>query len=150
MLNQTEKTMKPYLWPFLLAIVYGFTALISGQAMAEPVYSLKTVEANPIPKDKHFLLWKEVALEMCSDSVRRFNLARAECLNITSKRADSCALQLAKQSPALITTTSLSKSIARPYLDCATPYYFCNGVEVKTEQEVRAKCAHPPPSQVKR
>ena len=109
-------------------------------AEAQATYSLKTVEANPIPKDEHFRLWKEVALKACSESKTRFNLGESERVAVIGQRADSCASQLTDQSPALISTTAVARDVGRTYLHCATPFYFCNGVEVKTEAEVRAKC----------
>ena len=112
----------------------------TGNVEAQATYSLKAVEANPIPKAEHFQLWKEVALKACSESKKRFNLAEAECLAVIAKRADSCASQLGNQSPALIATTAVARDVGRKYMHCATPFYFCNGVEVKTEEEVRAKC----------
>jgi hypothetical protein len=109
-------------------------------AESQATYSLKAVEANPIPKDEHFRLWKEVALKACSESKTRFNLGESECLAVIAQRADVCASQLTNQSPALISTTAVARDVGRKYLHCATPFYFCKGVEVKTEAEVRAKC----------
>jgi hypothetical protein len=120
-----------------MAILLSFA---TGNAEAQATYSLKAVEANPIPKDKLFELWKEVALKSCSESKKRFNLAESECLTVIAKRADSCASQLSNQSPALISTTAVARDIGRKFMHCATPFYFCNGVEVKTEEEVRAQC----------
>lgn len=103
-------------------------------------YSLKTVEATPIPRQVHFALWKDVALGACADARTRFNLEQAECIALITKRADMCTAKYEAQTPALITTRAESRSIGRNFLYCATPYYFCNGVEVKTETEVLAKC----------
>jgi hypothetical protein len=132
--------MKPIfsaaLWAATATLLSGITVDVKAQA----TYSLKAVEANPIPKAEHFQLWKEVALQACSDSKKRFNLAESECLAVIAKRAESCASQLSNLSPALITTTAAARDIGRKYMHCATPFYFCNGVEVKTEEEVRSKC----------
>ena len=132
--------MKRITLSILLAAVAGLFAYAPESAKAQATYSLKAVEANPIPKAEHFLLWKEVALKACSESKTRFNLAESECLNVIAKRADSCASQLSNQSPALISTTAVARDLGRKYMHCSTPFYFCNGVEVKTEEEVRAKC----------
>ena len=132
--------MKPITLSILLAAIAGLLAYAPEGAEAQATYSLKAVEANPIPKAEHFLLWKEVALKACSESKTRFNLAESECLTVIAKRADSCASQLSNQSPALISTTAVARDVGRKYMHCATPFYFCNGVEVKTEEEVRAKC----------
>lgn len=132
--------MKPSTLSVLLVAAAGLLSYANEGAQAQATYSLKAVEANPIPKTEHFLLWKEVALKACSESKTRFNLAESECMSVIAKRADSCASQLSNQSPALISTTAIARDVGRKYLHCATPFYFCNGAEVKTEEEVRAKC----------
>jgi len=132
--------MKTFALAVLLVATAGFLSYAPGGAKAQATYSLKAVEANPIPKAEHFLLWKEVALKACSESKTRFNLAESQCLTVIASRADSCASQLSNQSPELITTTAVARDVGRKYLHCATPFYFCNGVEAKTEEEVRAKC----------
>ena len=132
--------MKPFAIAALLVAATGLLSYAPVGVKAQATYSLKAVEANPIPKAEHFLLWKEVALKACSESKTRFNLAESECLTVIAKRADSCASQLSNHSPALITTTAVARDVGRKYLHCATPFYFCNGVEAKTEEEVRAKC----------
>jgi hypothetical protein len=124
----------------LCATTASLLSFAAGKAQAQATYSLKTVEANPVPKAEHFQLWKEVALKACSESKERFNLTESACLTVIAKRADSCASQLSSQSPSRISTAAVSRDIGRKYLHCATPFYFCNGVEVKTEEEARAKC----------
>lgn len=107
---------------------------------ASSSYSLKTVEENPIPRDEHFLLWREVALKSCADSRKRFNLSEVECIDVISKRADSCAARLAPSTPSTIYRNVIAREVGRRYLHCATPYYFCNGFEAKTVPEVMAHC----------
>ncbi len=132
--------MKPLSLASLFAAAAVLLSLAPVDAEAQATYSLKAVETNPIPKEEHFRLWKEVALKACSESRTRFNLGESECVAVIGRRADSCALQLSNQSPSLISTTAVARDVGRKYLHCATPFYFCNGVEVKSEAEVRAKC----------
>jgi hypothetical protein len=132
--------MKPISLFVLLATSASLLSFNIANAEAQAKYSLKTVEANPIPKVKHFQLWKEVALKACSESRTRFNLAESECLAVIAKRAESCGAQLSSQSPALISTTAVARDVGRKFMHCVTPFYYCNGVEVRTEEEARAKC----------
>jgi hypothetical protein len=132
--------MKQIPLAILLAATIGALSLTPQITPAQPTYSLKAVEANPIPRIEHFRLWKEVALKSCSESKTRFNLAESECISVISERADACVSKLSGQSPAVISTAAVARDVGRKYLHCATPFYFCNGVEVKTEQEARAKC----------
>ncbi|UXH77134.1 hypothetical protein [Roseateles amylovorans] len=132
--------MKPILPVALLAVAVGLMAVDLQDAVAQASYSLKAVESQPIPRAEHFALWKEVALKACADSQGRFNLGEAECRRVISQRGDACAVTLKDQSPAVISSTAVARDIGRKYMHCATPFYFCKGVEVKTEEEVRAKC----------
>ncbi|CAN7641122.1 hypothetical protein [Acidovorax sp. Leaf78] len=44
-----------------LVVVMALASLVAGAVAQEP-YSLKTVEARPIPRDDILQLWREVAL----------------------------------------------------------------------------------------
>jgi hypothetical protein len=126
--------------------IFYFTVLLlaagAGHAQGVPDagYSLKTVETRPLPRDEHLWLWREVALKQCADARKRFNLAPDQCLQAVAAKADACTVKLAPEIPALVGTTAAAKDVGRKYLQCATPYYFCKGVEVKTEAEVLAQC----------
>lgn len=125
-----------------LALAAGLLAAGAGHAQGAPEagYSLKTAEARPIPRNEHLHLWREVALRQCADARNRFNLSPEQCRPIVAARADACRVKLAPETPALAKTTVAVKDVGRKYLQCATPYYFCKGVEVKSEAEVLARC----------
>lgn len=116
---------------FLLAIqtVHG----------GEP-YSLKTVDKNPIPRKEFFLLWKNVALEMCEREYHYTTLSTSDCIKFVMERSDSCVKKFERQTPAIVADKTTSKRIARLYLDCAIPGVFCNGVEVKGEEQFNNHC----------
>ena len=122
--------------PVLVMALVGF----SSGTWAQAPYSLKTVEAQPIPRAEIFPLWREVALQQCADARKRFNLSRDECLQEIANRADACTVAQAPSTPAIVSSTAASKDVGRKYLQCAVPFYFCKGVEVKTEKEVREQC----------
>ncbi|MEC5218620.1 hypothetical protein RCH09_003594 [Actimicrobium sp. GrIS 1.19] len=132
--------MRPISVAILFFVIAGLLRPAHAGTDPQGRYSLKAVAAIPIPKAEHFLLWKEVALNMCSEAKTRFNLTEPECRTVISNRADNCASKLSNVSPAVISSTSDSKYVGRKYLYCATPFFFCKGVEVMSEQELRAKC----------
>jgi len=133
-----------YLKTYAILCIVGAMSLVHDNDVqaqqAKTLYSLKAVEANPIPKDEHFLLWRDVALKQCTEAKTRYNLTTEECLAVIGQRADACASKLSSSTPPVVNTTAAARDIGRKYLHCATPYYFCKGVEVKTEEEARAKC----------
>ena len=46
----------------------------------------------------------------------------------------------APSTPAMVSSMAVSKDVGRKYLHCAVPFYFCKGMEVKTEKEAREQC----------
>jgi hypothetical protein len=129
--------------PFCASLMMACNLLATAahaQGVPDGGYSLKTAETRPIPRDEHLRLWREVALKQCGDARNRFNLSPERCLPIIAARADTCSAKLAPETPALAKTTLAVKDVGRKYLQCATPYYFCKGIEVKTEAEVLARC----------
>jgi hypothetical protein len=148
MTNMTRSTLSLIALTFssLLPSSSSWAQTAAPSRPASSSYSLKTVEENPIPRDEHFLLWREVALKSCADSRKRFNLSEAECVDVISKRADSCAAKLAPSTPNTIYRNVIAREVGRRYLQCATPYYFCNDFEAKTVPEVIAHCAASKPS----
>lgn len=109
-------------------------------AHAQAPYSLKTVESNPVPRTEMLNLWREVALQQCADARKRFNLSHDDCLREVGKRADACTAAQMSSTPAIVSSMAVSKDVGRKYLHCAVPFYFCKGVEVKTEKEVLEQC----------
>lgn len=133
--------MKRIEFPALASALLACLLCLAPLALqAQPEYSLKAVEANPIPKQQHFDLWREVALQQCEDAPSRHNITRAQCASLVKERSGTCAAQQSGSAPELIRTTAVAKDVGRKYLQCVTPHYFCKGVEVRTEADARAQC----------
>lgn len=110
------------------------------QESASRSYSLATVAERPIPKDAFFALWTQQALATCADAQGRYNLSPAECEDKVKSKSPSCSTELSPNTPAHIDTVALARSLGRQYLHCVSPYYYCNGVEVKSEEDARRHC----------
>lgn len=128
--------------------LYGLIFLLAIQTVhcGEP-YSLKTVDKNPIPRKEFFLLWKGVAVGMCEQAYHYTNLSTSECIKFVMERSGDCEKRFERQTPAMVADKKTSKRIAHLYLDCAIPGAFCNGVEMKDEEQIRNHCldlAQPP------
>jgi hypothetical protein len=103
-------------------------------------YSLRMVAEKPVPKDVFFALFTQEALSKCADARGNYNLSPSECQEKISAKARVCTTDAIKNAPKEIDSPQLVKSLGRPYLECVTPYFHCNGVEVKSEGEARHKC----------
>ena len=129
---------------FAIMLCSTFCICISCAQAATPSdrtdYSLKTVEAKPIPKREFFDLWTIVALKMCGEAKKNHNIVPEQCRTIVEERQSSCETALTSKTPTLIGNLTVSRQIGREYLNCVTPGYFCRGVEVKTETEARERC----------
>lgn len=126
---------------FAAGAYFGYQKYASEAGSADAShYDLAKVEEHPIPRDVLFQLWKALALQRCVNAEKDHNLTSQQCRALVEERHPDCARSAAKDAPALIAEKSLSKQLGRRYLDCATPYFFCKGVEVRSEEEARRHC----------
>ena len=114
--------------------------LPGGNNVSTESYSLKTAAEKPIPRDAFFALWTQAALSKYADAPDNYNLSTPECHEKINEKARVCTADAIKSAPREIDSLQLVKDLGRPYLQCVTPYFYCNGVEVKTEEEVRRLC----------
>lgn len=125
----------------IAAAYFGYTKFLSGTTGPDASqFDLAKVEGRPIPKEVLFQLWKEVGLQRCADADKNHNLTPNQCRGKVSERHPSCAQSAAASAPAIVGETALAKRLGRQYLECVTPYYFCSGVEVRSEEEARRYC----------
>lgn len=125
---------------FGAAIYFGYRHITGAGAIDVTQYDLSKVEERPIPKDVFFQLWKNVALQKCADAEKNHNLTPDQCRQKIEERHSNCARSAVTSAPQLIAEKAVAKQLGKQYLDCATPYFFCKGVEVRTEEEARQYC----------
>lgn len=77
-------------------------------------------------------------LATCRASEKLYRLQRNACIDLIARRLQAC-LQAA-QAPATIDSLDQFSSLGRLVLDCAKPYPFCSGVEVRTTEQARQHC----------
>lgn len=112
----------------------------AGTGTSTEGYSLKTAADKPIPREAFFALFTNEALTKCADAQNTYNLSTPACEEKIREKARVCTASAVKDAPAKIDSSQLVRSLGRPYLECVTPYYYCKGVEVKSEEEARSKC----------
>ncbi|WIF65463.1 hypothetical protein QN096_16940 [Metapseudomonas otitidis] len=122
------------------AVYYAYKDNYLDGASSTNQYSLTNIHNQPIPKENLFQLWHEVALKMCSDSVKSFNISQNQCINKVDSKKESCKVVAGRNAPAVIESEYEAKQLGKIYLHCAVPSYHCNGTEVKTEEEARRYC----------
>lgn len=110
-------------------------------AQQQPRYSLSTVAENPVPRSDFFELWRGVADQGCDNAKEKHNMAPQACRESIGQKHAACASLAGVDAPQLIGDKALTKSLGRKYLDCVTPHFYCNGVEVRTEDEARLHCS---------
>lgn len=122
---------------FLFALLFSALHATTGRASD---YALSTVDKKPVPRSVLFQLWHEIALKQCDHAEERNNTSPQNCREIIAKRGPKCETAMIGNTPEIINKKSQSRQIGRKYLQCALPYYFCNGIEVRTEEEARKTC----------
>lgn len=125
----------------VIAGLAGYKQIFSKAATVDTSgFSLAKVDEQPIPKTVLFKLWKEVGLQRCSDAGKNHNLTPDQCQEKVSERHSDCERTAIASAPEIIGEQVLSRRLGRQYLECVTPYYFCKGVEVRTEEEAQKHC----------
>lgn len=128
----------------LLIVIAGLVGYKKHYSVASEIdtsrYSLSKVEEQPIPKAVLFILWKEVGLQHCSDAAKNHSLTPEQCKEIVSQRHGDCERSSMENAPELISDQAITRRLGRQYLRCVTPYYFCKGIEVRTEEEAKRYC----------
>lgn len=118
---------------------FAFLLVIQSVQGGEP-YSFKTLEANPIPKTEAFRLLKEVALRDCPDSLKTHNVQPELCRKLIIERDPVCVKKLSHKAPLIFSKRPIAREIAKDYFECVGPGYFCYGVEVKSEEQIKNHC----------
>ncbi|MBB5205111.1 hypothetical protein HNQ51_002430 [Inhella inkyongensis] len=123
---------------FCAIAYYGYKPAIEHFDRAR--YSLSTVETKPFPKRAAFTLLRDTALRTCADAQKNHNVSPDKCEEIVKGRHAECVTTLNAGTPGVISQKTELKALGRTYLQCVTPYYFCKGVEIRTENEAQSHC----------
>ena len=116
---------------------FGYTKFFASETHK---FSLASVDEKPIPKRVFFDLWKENALRECDNAKERHNLSPEQCREKITEKHSSCANSASAGAPEKISDKAALREFGRKYLSCVTPYFFCSGVEVHSEEEARKNC----------
>ncbi|MBN7822378.1 hypothetical protein [Bowmanella yangjiangensis] len=122
------------------AVYYAYKSHYLGGVSSASQYSISNIQNQPIPQDALFELWHEAALKMCNDSVKSFNISQSQCINRVDSRKESCKAIGRRNASTVVESEYEAKQLGKACLHCAIPGYYCNGTEVKTEEEARRNC----------
>ena len=92
----------------------------------------------PMTRSEFFERINSKLVASCDASRVEYNLSRDKCLQLIAQRTTSCAESVSIA--ITIVDKAQFKTYGRAYLDCAKPYFFCNGVEVKTLGATIGQC----------
>jgi hypothetical protein len=132
--------MKTFLVFLIIAVLgYFLYTRIDPKTVDTSGYSLKEYN-EPTPKAVFFALWDDVALKQCADAREKHNLTPDECRALVRERAPGCTRSVGQEAPDKIVGREPARVFGKRYLECVTPYFFCNGVEVKSDAEATQHC----------
>lgn len=94
--------------------------------------------AYPMTRSEFFERINSRLIASCDASREEYNLDRDKCLQLIARRTTSCAKSVSIASA--IVDKAQFKTCGRAYLACAKPYFFCNGIEVKTRGATIGHC----------
>lgn len=93
----------------------------------------------PMPRAEFYERISAPLLATCRNSQKEYRLAREACITLVTQRLQTCLP--AARAPATIDSLEQFKALGRPVLECAKPYPFCNGVEVRDMQQALQHCS---------
>ena len=127
---------------FLSALgYYSYTQYVAEpKVSSSSVYTLKTVDTNPIPRKQFFQLWNDVALDACAESRSRLHMAPESCRSKVWENSAACTSRVGRTAPETINNLEVSRELGKAYMACAMPKLVCGGVEIKNEEEARQYC----------
>jgi hypothetical protein len=124
----------------LLLVAAGYFGYTRYQEAKAGEYDIRAVEKRPIPQEHFYPLWTQAVLKMCDEPEKYNNLTRERCRELVTERSGTCAAKMAPKTPDVVETSAVAKGLGREFVQCAMPYPFCGGVEVRTEEEARRHC----------
>jgi hypothetical protein len=92
----------------------------------------------PMTRAEFFERINSKLVASCDASREQYNLGRDKCLQLIAQRTTFCAKSVPIAST--IVGKAQFKTYGREYLGCAKPYFFCNGIEVKTLGVAMGQC----------
>jgi hypothetical protein len=101
------------------------------QVNEHEVYSLNTVDAKPIPKWEFFTLWNGSIVDTCSAAAKSLGMATQTCRTAIADKHLECYQYVGAAAPATVSTTELAHDLSRKYLQCVTPYQYCQAMSGK-------------------
>lgn len=138
-MSRARKWQFPFLMVPTLVLMTASAAHAQADSRVPSVSSSHSLVAND--EDSVLRKLKDVALDRCATARDDHNLSPSECRKLVISRAQSCAP--ASRRMLLGSAADLGKQRAAKamYLECITPYYFCQGTEVKDIREAFKHCA---------
>ena len=122
----------------LFGIGYFIYSRYSGNSAGNSNYAISTVSTNPVPKEELILLWKDAALNLCSNSPQEYDVSTEKCRQGVESRFELCSTSAGADAPMIISDNTNAKRIGKVFVSCVMPGIMCNGVEVRSEAEAQA------------
>lgn len=93
----------------------------------------------PMPRAEFNERLSAPLLDTCRNAETEYYLSRSACLALITQRLERCLA--AARAPAVIDSLEQFTALGRPTLECAKPYPFCKGIEVRDTQQAMKLCS---------
>ena len=123
----------------LAAYVWAVSSMAAHQR--EP-YSLDSLDKTPIPKWEFFSLWNDSIASSCNTVAKQLGMDAGACRTaIVSKRME-CYQHVGELAPAQVASADMAQDLSRKYLQCVTPYQYCQALSGRASP-LEALCSAP-------
>lgn len=103
-------------------------------------YALDKVSKTPIPKWDFFSLWNDSLASSCNTVAKQLGMKPQACRTAIVNKRMECYKHVGAQAPDQVGDTGLADDLSRKYMQCVTPYQYCQALST-TRTPLLALCS---------
>lgn len=120
-----------YLLTAVIAVIslaaYVWTVSSVAAHQREP-YSLERLDKTPIPKWEFFSLWNDSIASSCNMVAKQLGMDAGACRTAIADKRMECYQHVGSLAPTHVSSTGIAHDLSRKYLQCVTPYQYCQAI----------------------
>ncbi|MFB0914585.1 MAG: hypothetical protein QMB88_00845 [Burkholderiaceae bacterium] len=142
-MNNEKRSVSRYLYIAAVAIISLAVYVWAVSSMAnhqQSPYALDKVSETPIPKWDFFSLWNDSLASSCNTVAKQLGMKPQACRTAIVNKRMECYKHVGAQAPDQVGDTGLADDLSRKYIQCVTPYQYCQALST-TRTPLLALCS---------
>jgi hypothetical protein len=142
-MNNDKRSVSRYLYIAAVAIISLAAYVWAVSSMAnhqQSPYALDKVSETPIPKWDFFSLWNDSLASSCNTVAKQLGMKPQACRTAIVNKRMECYKHVGAPAPDQVGDTDLADDLSRKYMQCVTPYQYCQALST-TRTPLLALCS---------